>query len=151
MAVQRVGTAVIVYAKEAGTQAVAAQMTKLEPVLTKLTSQNDLLIIENARLQQESEQLKDSNSRLTKENTDFKAIAKDMRELDLDRVLIQMYGATEAPNSTPRHKNRTFILPDGLTIEYTGNQWRDSKSINKGKGAINLVMQLSGYGQEHYQ
>ena len=142
---------IIAYGKEAAVQAVVDQMTKLKPVLETLTSQNDLLIAENARLRQEREQLKDSNSRLTQENTDFKAIAKDMRELDLGRVLIQMYGATEASNSTPRHKNRTFILPDGLAIEYTGNQWRDSKSINKGKGAVNLVMQLSGYGQEHYQ
>ena len=69
----------------------------------------------------------------------------------MGQVLMEMYGATEAPNSTPRNKTRIFNLPDGLTIEYTGNQWCDSKSFNKGKGAVNLVMQLSGYGQDNYQ
>jgi len=142
---------IIAYGKEAGAQAVADLMTRLKPVLETLTNQNDLLIAENARMRQEREQLKNSNARLTQENTDFKAVAREMRELDLGRVLMQMYGATEAPNSTPRNKNRTFILPDGLTIEYTGNQWRDSKSFNKGKGAVNMVMHLSGYGQDNYQ
>jgi len=142
---------IIEYAKETGAQAVAAQMAKLGPVLETLTSQNDLLIAENARLRHEREQLMDSNSKLSRQNVDFKAVAKEMRELDLGRVLVQMYGATEAPNSTPRNKSRTFILPDGLTIEYTANQWQTQNGMSKGKGAVNLVMHLSGYGQDNYQ
>ena len=142
---------IIAYGKEAGVQAVADQMARLKPALETLTSQNDLLIAENARLRQERERLKDSNSKLSQQNADFKTVANQMRELRLDQVLIEMYEATEASTSKPHHKTRSFILPDGLAIEYTGNQWRDSKSINKGKGAINLVMHLSGYGQGHYQ
>ena len=142
---------IIEYAKETGAQAVAAQMAKLEPVLKTLTSQSDLLIAENARLRQEREQLMDSNSKLSQQNADFKAVAREMRELDLGSVLVQMYGATEGPKSTPRNKNRTFILPDGLAIEYTANQWQVQNSMTRGKGAVNLVMHLSGYGQDHYQ
>ena len=142
---------IIAYAKEAGAQAVATQMAKLEPMLETVVTQNSLLVTENARLKKELEQLKNSNSQLTQENTDFKTIAKDMRELDLGQVLIQMYGATEAPGSYSRRKNRTFILPDGLSIEYTANQWSVPNSFNKGKGAVNLVMHLSGYGQDNYQ
>jgi len=141
----------IAYGKDAAAQAVANQMDRLKPILKMLTSQNDLLIAENARLRQEREKLKGANAHLNRENANFKAVAKEMRELDLGQVLMEMYGAAEAPNSTPRHKTRIFTLPDGLTIEYTGNQWRDSKSFNKGKGAVNLVMQLSGYGQDNYQ
>ncbi|UQZ88460.1 hypothetical protein C4J81_04265 [Deltaproteobacteria bacterium Smac51] len=140
----------ISYGKEAGAQAVAEQMEKISPILMTLSNQNDILITENARLIQEREQLKDANAQLSREKSNFKAVAKEMRDLDLDKVLIQMYGATEAPSSTRKYKNRIFILPDGASVEYTGNQWRAQSGL-KGKGAVNLVMHLSGYGQDHYK
>ena len=141
----------IAYAKEAGVKAVEDQMNKLAPTLEALTKQNDLLTTENARLRLESEQLKDSNSQLSRENADFKVVANRMRELSLDKVLIEMYGAAETPNSKPKSKTRSFTLPDGLTVEYTGDQWQSQHSGRKGKGSINLAMYLSGYGQDNYQ
>ncbi len=141
----------ITYAKEAAVKAIKVQMAKLAPVLEALTKQNDLLTTENARLRQEREQLKDANSQLSLEIADFKAVANQMRELALDQVLVKMYGATEEPNSKPKNKSRTFTLPDGLTVEYSDNQWQSPNSGRKGKGAINLVMYLSGYGQDQYQ
>ena len=140
----------IAYAKDAAVTAVREQMARLEPALAALVKQNDLLTTENARLREEREQLKNSNSQLCQENADFKTVANQMRELNLDQVLVKMYGATEALNSTPKSKTRTFALPDGLSIEYSDNQWQ-SRNGRKGKGAINLVMYLSGYGQDHYQ
>jgi FtsZ-binding cell division protein ZapB len=141
----------IAYAKEAGVKAVEDQMDKLAPAIEILTRQNDLLTTENTRLRQEREQLKDSNSKLSRENADFKAVANRMRELSLDKVLIEMYGAAETPNSKPKNKTRSFTLPDGLTVEYSSDQWHSQHSGRKGKGAINLAMYLSGYGQDNYQ
>ena len=72
-----------------------------------------------------------------------------MRGLPLDVVLSKMFGATESKNSNPH--TRRFELPDSTVILFTENQWHDLSQGTKGRGAVNLVMNLSGYGQEHYK
>ena len=137
------------YARETAAKAIEEQTARFEPVLKTLTDHNALLTVEVKRLKEEQERLKTDNAQLSQENARFKAEAKKMRDLPLDVVLTKMFGATETQDS--RAKARRFELPDGTIIGFTENQWQEESQIGKSKGAVNLVMHLSGYGQEHYQ
>ena len=66
-------------------------------------------------------------------------------------MLTQLYGAREASDSKASYKSRKFELPDGTKIGVTDDLWHDNTNNVGKKGAINLVMHLSGYGQEQYK
>jgi len=137
------------YARETATKAVEEQAAKLAPLLKTLTERNDLLMAEVNRLREMEERLKADNALISRENAAFKAEAKKLRDLPLDMVLTKMFGATETRDSLPHA--RRLEMPGGGIIICKGNEWLELPHGKQGKGAINLVMHLSGYGQEHYQ
>jgi len=141
------------YARETAARAIEEQTAKLAPALNTLTDRNDFLTAEVMRLREEQERLKLDNALLSQENEKFKAEAKKLRDLPLAMVLTKMFGATEARDSRPHAKR--FELPDNGIIIVKGNQWheirKDPPQWIQGKGAVNLVMHLSGYGQERYK
>jgi hypothetical protein len=137
------------YARDTAAKAVEEQAAKLAPALKILTDRNDLLTAEVKRLREEQERLKKDNSIISQENIAFKDEAKKMRDLPLDVVLTKMFGATESRYSQGQVKR--YDLPDGAFILFTDNQWQEPFQGCQGKGAVNLVMHLSGYGQGQYQ
>jgi hypothetical protein len=105
-----------------------------------------------ALLAEEIAALKTENSRLLAERQALKAEADRLRGTDLAEVLQRLYGAQEAADSRPGYRTRKFEI-EGCpsTIAITGELWMDNATGKGGKGAINLVMHLEGYGQDGYQ
>jgi hypothetical protein len=103
-------------------------------------------------LAQEIAALKTENSRLLAERQALKAEANRLRGTDLAQVLQRMYGAHEAADSRHGYRTRKFEIeghPSNIAV--TGELWTDNTTGQGGKGAINLVMHLEGYGQDGYQ
>lgn len=98
--------------------------------------------------QKQSDELRRSNAALSHECDRLRHEADQLRGLDLPEVLIKLYGARETQDSKPSYKTRKFELSDGSKVAATGELWIDNSSGKGGKGAINLVMHLSGYGQD---
>ena len=135
----------IEYGRDCADQVLAA----VSPITDAIIKRSDKLAAENLRLNSENESLKEANAKLNRQKAAFKAEADRMRELPLNQVLAEMFGAVETADSKPHHKRRTFMLPDGAAATFSGQQWELGKS--KGRGAINLVMALSGYDQNMYR
>lgn len=104
-----------------------------------------------ALLAQEIAALKTENSRLLAERQALKTQADRLRGTELGDVLRRMYGAREAADSRAHHRTRKFEI-DGRpgNIAVTGELWIDNSTGQGGKGAINLVLHLEGYGQDGY-
>ena len=132
------------FAQEVAASAINAQQSKAIPALQMLTG-------ENAMLKKQSEALRRSNAALSEERDRLKREADQLRGLPLPEVLTQLYGAREAADSKASYKTRKFELPDGTKIGVTADLWHDNTNNVGKKGAINLVMHLSGYGQEQYK
>lgn len=132
------------FAQEVAASAISAQQVKALPALQALTG-------ENALLKKQSDELRRSNAALSHERDRLQREADQLRGLDLPEVLAKLYGAREAQDSKPSYKTRKFELPDGSKVAATGELWIDNASGKGGKGAINLVMHLSGYGQDQYK
>lgn len=102
------------------------------------------------QLTEQVQQLKRENSQLLADRQAFKAEADRLRGTDLADCLQRVYGLQEAPDSKPHHRTRKFALPEGGNIAVTGELWTDNRDGKGGKGAINLVMHLEGFGQKGY-
>jgi hypothetical protein len=101
-------------------------------------------------------QLKAENSKLgaklEQSREDLKSLTAELRGLELVDVLQRVYGATEDAASKPTHKTRKFRLPRRSgTVAVTGELWADNATGDGGKGPINLVMQIEGWGQDRFK
>ena len=104
-----------------------------------------------AQLAEEIATLKIENSRLLAERQALKAQADQLRGTELAEVLERMYSAHEAADSRPSYRTRKFEIegrPGNIAV--TGELWIDNSTGQGGKGAINLVLHLEGYGQSDY-
>lgn len=100
---------------------------------------------ENSTLRTEIADMKAEISRL-------RATADELRGLPLPAVLERVYGAVEAGDSRPTYSTRKFeFAGEAGNIATTGDLWTDNRTGKGGKGAINLVMHLEGWGQDGYQ
>ncbi len=132
------------FAQEVAASAIDAQQRKALPAFQTLTG-------ENALLKKQTEELRRSNAALSQERDRLRREADNLRGLNLPEVLTKLYGAREAQDSKDTYKTRKFELPDGTKIATTGDLWHDNTNNVGKKGAINLVMHLSGYRQEQYK
>lgn len=132
------------YALATADNAAKAQRELAEPVVQTLAR-------ENAMLKKQSEDLRLANSALSLERDLLQIEADKVRGVDPCEVLTRMYGGQECPDSKPNYKSRKFELPDGAKIGVTGSLWVDNSTGRGGKGAINLTMYLSGYGQKDFK
>lgn len=132
------------YAIATAETAAKAQREVATPVVQALAR-------ENAMLKKQSEDLRRANSALTQERDTLRCEADKVRGVDPCEVLKRMFGGQECPDSKPNYKSRKFELPDGAKIGVTGSLWVDNSTGKGGKGAINLVMHVSGYGQADYK
>ena len=82
----------------------------------------------------------------------LKALTAELRGADLVDVLQRIYGATEDASSKPAHRTRKFKVPSrSASVAVTGELWADNATGDGGKGAINLVLQLEGWGQDRFK
>lgn len=132
------------YALATADSAAKAQRELAEPVVQSLAR-------ENAMLKKQSEELRRANSALSQERDLLQVQTDRVRGVDPCEVLARMYGGQECPDSKPNYKSRKFELPDGVKIGVTGSLWVDNSTGRGGKGAINLVMYLSGYAQKDFK
>ena len=132
------------FAQQVAASAITAQQSEVSSTLQALTG-------ENALLKRQREELRRGNAALSRELDILKREADHLRGLDLSEVLVKLYGAREAHDSEPAYKTRKFELEDGCKVATTGDLWIDNVSGKGGKGAINLVMHLSGYEQGQYK
>lgn len=109
--------------------------------------------------EKEMKALRAENSRLAKkldqagaEVEALKALTAELRGADLVDVLQRIYGATEDASSKPAHRTRKFKVPSrSASVAVTGELWADNATGDGGKGAINLVLQLEGWGQDRFK
>ncbi|MDR2352443.1 MAG: hypothetical protein LBF22_04645 [Deltaproteobacteria bacterium] len=73
----------------------------------------------------------------------FSSEAALIRGPDLEDVLKFLYGAICLPGSSATL--RIYELPNGEKIQVTGDSFFSQRTLEKGLGAIRLVMYLSGY------
>ena len=132
------------FAQKVAASAITAQQAESLPTLQALTG-------ENALLKRQHDELRRSNAALCRERDSLKKEADQLRGLDLPEVLTELYGARETQDSKPTYKTRKFELADGGKLAVTGDLWIDNLTGKGGKGAINMVMHLSGYGQSGYK
>ena len=107
----------------------------------------------------EMKALKAENSKLAKKLDEataevqaLKALAAELRGADPVDVLQRVYGAAEDAGSKPSHKTRKFKVPGRSgNVAVTGELWTDNATGDGGKGAINLVLQLEGWGQDRFK
>lgn len=126
------------YEREAATRGAKAQRETLAEVVR--ANRN-----ENAVLKKENLQLKKANSRLTQEKTAMQKQLDRARSLDLGLVLNKVFRAKGPYGPGDGHPNR-YILPDKREVFISGTNWKIDPA-KRGKGAIDLVMALRGYGQ----
>lgn len=101
--------------------------------------------------EREMKVLKTENSRLSREVTELRKLVADLRGVDPVDVLQRVYGAAEDAGSRPSHRTRKFRAPGReSTIAVTDGLWVDNGTGKGGKGALNLVMELEGWGQDRF-
>ena len=127
------------YARQAATSGAKAQRETLEPVVAAAHNENTVLKRENLNL-------KKANSRLTKEKTDMQKQLDQVRGLEIGRVLQTLFKAKGPYGPGEGHPNR-YILPDTREVFVSDTSWKIPPA-KRGKGAIDLVMALRGYGQQ---
>ena len=132
------------FAQQVAASAIDEQQRKALPALQMLTGENTLL-------KKQTEELRRGNAVLSQERDRLRREADQLRGMNLPEILTTLYGAREAQDSKASYKTRKFELPDGTKIATTGDLWHDNTNNIGKKGAINLVMHLSGYGQEQYK
>lgn len=116
-------------------QAQAADSKLKEKQLRQLTAENSKL-----------------GARLEKSRKELNALTAKLRGVELVDVLQRVYKATEEEASKPAHKTRKFHLRHRSgTVVVTGEQWADNATGENGKGGINLVLQLEGWGQDRFR
>jgi len=128
------------FAQQVAASALTTQQKHDAPVIKKFSGENVLM-------KREIESLRKANTSLSKENERFKEDIQKTKELPLSEVLTKCYGAHEAKDSKPNYRSRKFELPDGTKVAVTGGLWIDNTEGKGGKGAIDLVMHLSGHKQ----
>ena len=125
------------YARQAATNGAKAQRETLEPIVAAVRS-------ESALLKRENMNLKKANSLLAKKKTDMQKQLEQIRGLDLGSALSRIFKA-KGPYGPKGHPNR-YILPDKREVFVSDTKWKIPPA-KRGKGAIDLVMALRGYGQ----
>jgi len=101
-------------------------------------------------LKKQNDDLKQQNAVLSKTLEEFRRKADQLRGTPLENVLLH-YSGVEHKDSKPDHATRMFIMPNSSKIGITGDKWFDNAEQKGGKGAIDLVMHLEGWGQDKYR
>ena len=127
------------YARQAASNGAKAQQEAVEPVFTATRNENILLKRENLSL-------KKVNSRLIQEKTAMQKQMDQVRGLEISDVLFRIFNAKGPYTKGAGHPCR-YILPDEREVTVTGDSWKVPPT-KRGKGAIDLVMALRGYGQQ---
>ena len=125
------------YARQAAVSGAKAQRETLEPIVAAVHS-------ENAMLKQENLRLKRANSQLTDEKTALQKQMTVLRGLELGPVLSRLFNAKGLYTKDGQQR---YILPDNREVQVDGPRWQVDNG-RRGKGAIDLVMVLRGYGQQ---
>ena len=127
------------YEREAATKGATAQREALRPAMEALKNENTLLRHRFAQIQK-------ANARLDAERKDLRRELDKVRALDIGSVLSQIFKA-KGPYKAKDSEEPYYILPDKREVLTQGNRWKIADA-QRGKGAIDLVMTLRGYGQE---
>lgn len=126
------------YARQAATSGARAQREAAASVINAVHNENLLLKRKNV-------QLKKANSHLSKEKTQMQKQLEQVRGLEIGRVLQTLFKA-KGPYGPGEGQPRRFILPDTREVFVSDTSWKIPPA-KRGKGAIDLVMALRGYGQ----
>ncbi len=106
---------------------------------------------ESKFMERDMKTLKTENSRLSKEVTELRKLVAELRGVDPVDVLQRVYGAAEDAGSRQSHRTRKFRTPGReSSIAVTDGLWIDNATGKGGKGALNLVLELEGWGQERF-
>ena len=127
------------YEREAATSGAKAQRDALQPAMTALKN-------ENALLKQRFAQIKKANAKLESEKTALQRELDKVRALDIGTVLLRVFKA-KGPYVSKEGGEDRYFLPDKREVTIQDNRWKITDA-QKGKGAIDLVMAVRGYGQE---
>ena len=123
------------YARIAATSGAKAQQEATSELVSAVHSKNALLEREVLRLKQ-------ANSKLAQEKTELQKRMDVLRGVEPGSVLSRMFNA-KGPYK--KEGQQYFILPDKREVSVNDSRW--NVDGQRGKGAIDLVMALRGYGQ----
>lgn len=127
------------YERAAATKGAKAQREVLRPAMEALKNENALLKHRFAQIQK-------ANARLETEKKGLRHELDKVRALDIGSVLSRIFKA-KGPYTSKDSEEARYILPDKREVLTQSNRWRLANG-SKGKGAIDLVMAMRGYGQE---
>ena len=123
------------YEHKAAFSGAAAQKEADAAVIAAVHSKNQLLERENLHLKRE-------NGKLVKEKTELQKQMDTLRGIAPGQVLSRLFDA-KGPYSN--NGQQYYILPNKKEVEVSETRWKTD--VQRGKGAIDLVMPLRGYPQ----
>lgn len=123
------------YARNAAASGVRAQQEAASELISAVRNKNTMLEHEILRLKQ-------ANSKLAQEKSELQKQMGVLRGLELGAVLSRMF---KGKGPYRKQGQQSFILPDKREVSVSDSRW--SVDGQRGKGAIDLVMALRGYGQ----
>lgn len=125
------------YAREAAVRGAKAQQVIAEELVAAVHNKNALL-------EQEILQLKQANSRLSRETAKLQKQRDALRGVELGPVLSRLF---QARGPYKKEEQQYYLLPDKREILINNRHWKIA-GAQRGKGAIDLVMALRGYAQD---
>lgn len=123
------------YARSAAVSGAKAQQETVGELVSAVHSKNVMLEREVLRLKQ-------ANSKLAQEKTALKKQMEVLRGVEPGSVLSRLF---KAKGPYKKDGQQYYILPDKREVSVNDSRW--SVDGLRGKGAIDLVMALRGYGQ----
>ena len=123
------------YARNAAVSGAKAQQEAVSELVSAVHNKN-------AMLEREVLRLKQANSKLAQEKTELQKRMDVLRGVEPGAVLSRMFNA-KGPYK--KEGQQYFILPDKREVSVNDSRW--NVDGRRGKGAIDLVMTLRGYGQ----
>ncbi|CAK7033974.1 MAG: hypothetical protein DELT_00480 [Desulfovibrio sp.] len=125
------------YAREAAISGAKAQQAVVGELVAAVQSKNSLL-------EREILQLKQANSRLSRETAKLQKQRDALRGVELGPVLSKLF---QAKGPYKKEEQQYYLLPDKREVFIDEKRWK-IPGVQRGKGAIDLVMALRGYPQD---